>query len=84
MLCEQGDVDEKVILWLFFNLCHDKRWGDRENEVHCNPPGSPGTALVRLNQGSMESNFDASQVTSFKVWGQKLQHKTCLSLRALL
>ena len=29
---EQGDYNEKVILWLFFNLGHDKAgWGDREN-----------------------------------------------------
>ena len=29
---EEGDYNEKVILWLFFNLCHDKAgWGDREN-----------------------------------------------------
>ena len=31
---EQGDIDEKVMLWLSFNLCHDKGWGDKENEVH--------------------------------------------------
>ena len=40
--------------------------GDRENGVPYNPLGSPGTPLVGLNQESMESNFDTSQVTRFK------------------
>ena len=58
---EWGDNNEKVILWLFFNLRHDKAgWGDRENVVHYNPLRSPGTPLV--------SNFDASQATRFKTW----------------
>ena len=44
---EWGDYNEKVILWLFFNLRHDKAgWGDRENGVHYNPLRSPGTPLV--------------------------------------
>ena len=31
---EQGDYNEKVILWFFFNLRHDKAgWGDRENGI---------------------------------------------------
>ena len=66
---EQGDYNEKVILWLFFNLRHDQvGWGDRENGVHYNPLRSPETPLVGLNQESMGSNFDASQVTRFKAW----------------
>ena len=66
---EQGDINEKVILSLFFNLRHDNAgWGDRENCVHYNPLRSPGTPLVGLNQESMGSNFDASQVTRFKTW----------------
>ena len=48
---EQGDYNEKVILWLFFNLRHDKAgWGDRENGVHYNPlrsPGLPGSDLTK-------------------------------------
>ena len=45
-------------------LRHDKAgWGDRENGVHYNPLRSPGTPLVGLNQESVGSNFDASQVT---------------------
>ena len=66
---EQGDYNEKAILWLFLNLRHDKAgWADRENGVHYNPLWSPGTPLVGLNQESMGSNFDASQVTRFKTW----------------
>ena len=66
---EWGDNNEKVILWLFFNLRHDKAgWGDRENGVHYNPLRSPGTPLVGPNQESMGSNFEASQVTRFKTW----------------
>ena len=54
---------------VFFNLRHDKAgWGDRENGVHYNPLRSPGTPLVGLNQESMGSNFDSSQVTRFKTW----------------
>ena len=64
------------MLSLSFNLCHDKGWGDKENEVHCSPPGSPGTPLVGLNQESMESNFDISQVTRFKTWQRQSQHTT--------
>ena len=73
---EQGDIDEKVMLWLSFNLCHDKGWGDKETEVHCSLLGSPGTPLVGLNQESMESNFDISQVTRFKTWQRQSQHTT--------
>ena len=73
---EQGDIDEKVMLWLSFNLCHDKGWGDKENEVHCSLLGSPGTPLVGLNQESMESNFDISQVTRFKTWQRQSQLTT--------
>ena len=51
---EQGDYNDKVILWLFFNLRHDKAaWGDRENGVHCNSLRSPGTPLVGLNQETL-------------------------------
>ena len=31
MLWEQGDIDEKVILGLFFNLRDDKGWGEQKN-----------------------------------------------------
>ena len=48
--------------------------GDRENEVHCNPLGSPRTPLVGLNLERMESNFDASQVTRLKIWRRQSQH----------
>ena len=41
--------------------------GDRENGVHYNLLRSPGTPLVGLNQESMGSNFNASQVTRFKL-----------------
>ena len=41
---DEGDIDEKVIFWLFFNLRHDKAGrGNRENCVHYNPLRSPGT-----------------------------------------
>ena len=60
----------------FLNLRHDKGWGDRENQVHCNPLGSPGTPLVGVNRGSMESNFDASHVTRFKTWQRQSRHAT--------
>ena len=30
MLWEQGDIDEEVILWLFFNQRDDKGWGDEK------------------------------------------------------
>ena len=44
---EKGDIDEKVIFWLFFNLRHDKAGrGNREICVHYNPLRSPGTPLV--------------------------------------
>ena len=60
----------------FFNLRHDKGWGDRENQVHFNPLGSPRTPLVGLNRGSMESNFDVSQVTRFKTWQRQSRQAT--------
>ena len=60
----------------FFNLRHDKGLGDRENQVHCNPLGSPGTPLVGLHRGSMESNFDASQVPRLKTWQPQSRHAT--------
>ena len=41
-----------------------------ENDLHSNPLSSPGTPSVGLNRESMESNFDASQVTRFKTWGE--------------
>ena len=44
--------------------------GKEENHLHCNPLRSPGTPLVGLNRESMVSNFDASQVTRFKTWGE--------------
>ena len=40
---------------------------DRENGAHYNLLRSPGTPLVGLNQESMGSNFNASQVTRFKL-----------------
>ena len=40
--------------------------GDRENEVHRNPLGSPRTPSVKLSRESIESKFDASQVNRFK------------------
>ena len=40
----------------FFNLCDDRGWGDGEFDLHCDPLGSPGTTLVGLVRGSMESN----------------------------
>ena len=42
--------------------------GDRENDIHCNPLGSPRTPLGGLNRESMESNFDASQFARFKTF----------------
>ena len=46
--------------------------GKGENDLHCNPLRlrSPGSPLLGLNRESMESNFDASQVTRFKTWGE--------------
>ena len=67
---EGRDIDEKATLWLFFNLRHDKGWGKGENDLHSNPLSSPGTPSVGLNRESMESNFDASQATRFKTWGE--------------
>ena len=54
-------------LLLFFNLGHD---------VLCNRLGSPGTSLS-------ESNFDASQVTSFKTWQRQSQQTTPALNRSL-
>ena len=73
MKCWEGDYNEKVILRLFFNLRQTRPGGgggepDRENGGHYNPPRSPETPLVGLNQESMGSNFDASRVTRFKTW----------------
>ena len=45
--------------------------GKGENDLHSNPLSSPGTPSVGLNRESMESNFDASQVTRFKL-GERL------------
>ena len=37
---EQGDIDETVILALFFfNLRDDKGWGNEEFDVHWDPLG---------------------------------------------
>ena len=44
--------------------------GKGENDLHSNPLSSPGTPSVGLNRESMESNFDASQATRFKTWGE--------------
>ena len=44
--------------------------GKGENDLHSNPLSSPGTPSVGLNRESMESNFEASQVTRFKTWGE--------------
>ena len=63
---EQGDIDEKVILRLLFNVRHDKGLG----------VGGGGTGkmtytaipLGGLNRESMESNFDASQFARFKTF----------------
>ena len=41
----------------FFNLCDDKGWVDGEFDLHCDPLRSPGTPLVGLVRGSMESNL---------------------------
>ena len=80
MKCQdQGDIDEEVILFLSFDLCHDKGWGYRENEVHCSPLGSPGTSLVGPNRGSMESNFDVTTVTRFKTWQRQSQNDSTMS-----
>ena len=49
MLCEQGDIDETVILTLFFNLRDDKGWENGEFDVHGDPLGCPLTPLVGLN-----------------------------------
>ena len=45
---EQGDIDEKVILWLFFllNLRDDKGWGTGNLKYTAPPLGSPGTSLA--------------------------------------
>ena len=78
---EQGDYNEKVMLWLFFNLRHDKAgWGDRENGVHYNPLRSPRTPWVGLNQESMGSNLDASQVTTFLKLGDDSRNTQLLHL----
>ena len=42
--------------------------GGRENDIHCNPLGSPRTPLGELNRERMESNFDASQFARFKTF----------------
>ena len=44
--------------------------GKGENDLHCNPLRSSGTPLVGLNRESMESNFDVSQFTRYKTWGE--------------
>ena len=62
MLWEQGDIDEKVILKLFFNLRDDKGLeGGWKIDIQGNPLGSPLTPLVGLE-------IDTSQVTRFKNW----------------
>ena len=64
---EQGDIDEKVMLWLSFNLCHDKGWGDKENEVHCSLLGSPGTPLVGLNQEAWNQTLTYLRLPGLKL-----------------
>ena len=50
MLQEQEDIDEEVILGLFFNLRDDKGWGVGGGKIdeRCNLLGSPLTPLVGL------------------------------------
>ena len=45
----------------------DKGWGDGNLTCTAILFGSPGTPLVGLNRESMESNFDISEVTRFKI-----------------
>ena len=72
MLCEQGDVDETVILALFFNLRGDKGWG---SDVHCDPLVCPLTPLVGLNRESMESNLTRLRLPGLKIGdGQNTTH----------
>ena len=75
MLCEQGDVDETVILALFFNLRDDKGWGNGEFDVHCDPLVCPLTPLVGLNRESMESNLTRLRLPGLKIGdGQHTTH----------
>ena len=74
MLWEQGDIDEKVVFRVFFNLCDDKGWGDGKIDIHCNPLGSPLTPLVGLNRESMESNLTHLRLPGLKIGDG--QHKT--------
>ena len=75
MLCEQGDVDETVILALFFNLRDDKGWGNGEFDVHYDPLVCPLTPLVGLNRESMESNLTRLRLPGLKIGdGQYTTH----------
>ena len=65
---DQGDIDEKVILWLSFNLCHDKGWGDRENEVHY----SPGLGLLGLLWLDLTREAWNQTLTYLRIPGLKL------------
>ena len=64
---EQGDIDETVILALFFNLRDDKGWGNEEFDVHYDPLGCPLTPLVRLSRESMESNLTHLRLPGLKI-----------------
>ena len=58
-----GDIDEKVKIMDFLKLAS---WSTLQ---------SPWASWDSIGQ-AMESNFDASQVTSFKTWGRQSQHMT--------
>ena len=64
---EQGDIDETVILALFFNLRDDKGWGNEEFDVHYGPFGCPLTPLVGLSRESMESNLTHLRLPGLKI-----------------
>ena len=59
----------------FFNLCDDKGWVDGEFDLHCDPLGSPGTPLVGLVRGSMESNLTHHRLPGLNIGdGQHTTH----------
>ena len=60
----------------FFNLCDDKGWEDGEFDLHGDPLGSPGTPLVGLVRGSMESNLTHLRLPGFKHW-RRATHDSC-------